>query len=329
MIKRLLCALLTVLLLFSFASCGKARDDGKFTIVCTLFPQYDWLRNVTHGAENVEIVLLISNGTDPHSYQPTASDIMTISNCDMIVYTGADSDQWVQKAIERSKNQDITKIKLTELDGIELQNISDSSHSHDHEHDEHDDHEGHSHSALDEHLYLSLHNAKAATLALKDELCKIDSSNAELYSKNATAYAKELDALDSAFRDDLAASGIEEPFMLFADRFPFVYLLSDLGISYSAAFEGCSADVDAGFDTVIRLIKEVDAHNAKFVAVTETSDKALARTVISSTKTKDQKIITLNAMQAVTSSQIDNGMTYLSVMKDNLNAVRLALGITN
>ena len=117
--------------------------------------------------------------------------------------------------------------------------------------------------------------------------------------------------------------------MLFADRFPFVYLLSDYRISYSAAFEGCSADVDAGFDTVIRLIKEVDAHNAKFVAVTETSDKALARTVISSTKTKNQEIITLNAMQAVTSSQIESGTTYLSVMKDNLNAVRRAVGITN
>lgn len=327
MIKRFICAILSFLLVFSFASCNfEKEDDGKLKIVCTLFPQYDWIKNITRNAENVEVTLLIANGTDPHSYQPTASDIMTISNCDMIVYVGKDSDMWVQKAIERSKNQNLKTVALSELEGIELRNISASSHSHkEHGHD----HEGHSHGTVDEHLYLSLHNAKAATSALATELSKIDTGNAELYKENALAYVQELDALDADFCTDLESANLEEPFMLFADRFPFVYLLSDYGISYSAAFEGCTADVDASFDTVVRLINEVDEHNAKYVAVTETSDKALARTVVSSTKTKNQEIIVLNAMQAVTRSQIENGTTYLSVMKDNLNTVRKAVGITN
>ncbi len=324
--KRTFCALLVLVLLFSLISCNTNKEEnGKIKIVCTLFPQYDWIKNVTQSSDNVEASLLIANGTDPHSYQPTASDVMTISNCDIIIYVGGDSDTWVQKAIERSKNKNINKIALSSLDGIELCNISASSHSHgEHEHE----YEGHSHGTVDEHLYLSLHNAKAATKALAIELCKIDADNAELYQENAAEYIRNLDKLDSDFRSDLESANIEEPFMLFADRFPFIYLLSDYKISYSAAFEGCTADVDASFDTIVRLIKEVDEHDAKYVAVTETSNKTLARTVITSTKSKSQEIIVLNAMQAVTSAQIESGTTYLSVMKDNLNTVRKAVGIT-
>ena len=327
MIKRIICLILAILLCFSLFSCNtQTEDDGKIKILCTLFPQYDWLKNITKGSETVEVSLLITNGADPHNYQPTAQDIMNISNCDAIVFVGGDSDVWVQKAIERSKNQALKSIALTELDGITLQNISASSHSHEEGEHAHE-HEGHSHGTLDEHLYLSLNNAIKATESLCDVLCEIDSESAELYKTNTKEYINKLSALNASFKEDLEKSQKEDAFMLFADRFPFVYLLSDYGISYSAAFEGCSTDASASFDTVIRLINEVDEHNAKYVAVTETSDKALARTVISSTKTKDQQIITLNSMQSVTKTQIEKGTTYLSVMEENLNSVRLAIGI--
>lgn len=325
--KRITCIILALILCFSLFSCNtQTANDEKINIICTLFPQYDWLKNITNGSDNVDVSLLITNGADPHSYQPTAQDIMNISNCDVIVLVGGDSEAWVQKAIERSKNKSLKSIELTKLDGVTLQNISSASHSHEeHEHE----HEGHSHSTLDEHLYLSLKNAIAATESLCDILCEIDSANTEVYKKNAKEYTKQLSSLDSNFAKDVANSQTKNAFMLFADRFPFVYLLEDYGISYAAAFEGCSTDASASFDTVIRLINEADEHGAKYITVTETSDKALANTVISSTKTKDQKIITLNSMQSITKAQIDKGTTYLSVMKDNLDLIRTAINIKN
>lgn len=326
--KKLLCLLLVLALALPLFSCARKEDDGKIRILATLFPQYDWLRQVVGDSETVELELLISNGTDPHSYQPTASDIAAISNCDMIVYVGGDSDNWVKKAIERSKNEDIITTVLTEIDGITLCNISSSSHSHEeHSHEGHS-HEGHSHAAFDEHLYLSLKNAAVASKAFADELSKLDPKNKELYLKNAEEYAKELLSLDNYLAEGVAATA-EEPFMLFADRFPFVYLLSEHHVHYAAAFDGCSADADAGFDTVIRLIKEADAHGVKYVTVTETSDKALANTVISSTKSKNQKILTLNSLQAITKAQIDSGATYISLMRENIDTILFGIGAKN
>lgn len=331
--KKILSALLALCILLSLCACtasSEQKSEAKLQILCTLFPQYDWLRNITNGVEGVEVSLIIANGTDPHSYQPTAADIMSISNCDMLVFVGGDSDTWVKKAIERSKNQNIKAVALTELEGITLQKISAESHSHEghsHEGHSHGDDHAHEHSALDEHLYLSLNNAIAATVALTKELNELDPENAEAYSQNAADYASKLIGLNKSFEGDLARLDAESKFILFADRFPFVYLLSDYGIHYAAAFEGCTTDVDADFDTVIRLIHEADEHNVKYIAVTESADTALASTVISSTQSKDQKIITLNSMQAITKTQIENGATYLSVMEENINKVKTALGL--
>ena len=326
--KKIISALLALCILFSLCACtasSEQKSEPRLRILCTLFPQYDWLRNVTEGIEGVEVSLIIANGTDPHSYQPTAADIMSISNCDMLVYVGGDSDTWVKKAIERSKNQDLTAVALTELEGITLQKISAESHSHE-GHSHGDDH-AHEHSALDEHLYLSLNNAITATIALTKTLTELDTQNAAAYIRNSTKYASKLYTLGRGLQSDLSTLDEESKFILFADRFPFVYLLSDYGIHYAVAFEGCTTDVDADFDTVIRLIHEADEHNVKYIAVTESGSTALASTVISSTKSKNQEIITLNSMQAVTKTQIENGATYLSVMEENINKVKTALGL--
>ena len=327
--KRLISLLLLLCLALSLFSCAKNENkdsEEKLAVLCTLFPQYDWLRNIIGDVEGVELSVIIANGADPHSYQPTAEDIMNISNCDILVYLGGDSDTWVKEALERSKNENIKAVALSELDGITLREISSSSHSHEgHERG----HEGHGHSSVDEHLYLSLKNASAATKALAELLSEKDPENREIYIKNAEEYSARIEALGKSFEEEISALDTEERFILFADRFPFIYLLSDYGVHYAAAFEGCTADVDADFDTVIRLIKEADEHNVKYVAVTESSDGALARTVAGSTKTREQKIITLQSMQAITRSQIESGITYLSVMEENLDAVKTALGIEN
>jgi zinc transport system substrate-binding protein len=312
------CILLVLSLLPFIPSCAEKQGSGKIRILCTLFPQYDWIKNIVGDSDTFSVELLIKNGTDPHSYQPTAADVMAISNCDLIVYIGAESDKWVQEALERSKNTDIQKIALSSLEGMTLRNISSHSHSHGEDHDH-----GHEHGAFDEHLWLSLGNAKTAVSALTEEICALDGKNAESYLKNAKDYIAELDALEQDFKT--AAELNDHPFVLFADRFPFVYLLSDCGIEYAAAFEGCTTDVDAGFDTVLGLIKEADTHGVKYIAVTETSDKSLAETVAASAK-GDQQIIVLNSLQSVNAKQLSDKVSYLGVMRENLAALKKALG---
>lgn len=330
MTKKIISILIIICTLLTLCACTSSNNDSanglnekaSVKILCTLFPQYDWVKNIVSGADNVSVSLIIANGTDPHSYQPTAADIMNISSCDMLIYVGGDSDTWIKEAIKQSNNENLTAIALADLDDIKLRNISSSSHSHDGE-----EHEGHSHSVIDEHLYLSINNATEAVGELATAISAIDPTSKELYHKNALEYIVKLKNLSEGFKNDIATVPEEDRFILFADRFPFVYLLSDYGIDYSAAFEGCTTDVDADFDTIIRLASEADEHNIKYIAVTEGSDKSLANTVIISTKSKDQKIITLNSMQSVTNKQIESGTTYLSIMESNINEVKTALGI--
>ena len=293
-----------------------------------MFPQYDWLSEIVGESEEIELSLIIQNGTDPHSYEPTAADILAISKADMIVYLGGESDRWVSEALERSDNKDIVRVELSKCEGVELHDISSASEGHSHgghDHDHHD-HEGHDHGTLDEHIWLSLNNAKAACKALAEKVSALDEDGAETYAENAKKYIERLDALDGEYKKAVESIAQEERFLLFCDRFPFVYLLEDYGIEYAAAFEGCSADADADFETVLRLIKEADEHSLSAVAVTESSDRALARTVLSSSEQGGGEIIVFNSLQSVNKGQIAEGISYLSVMEDNLKALRKALG---
>ena len=329
MVKRVFCAALALILLICacapLAACQKQGEDGKIHIVCTIFPQYDWMHNIIGESDGVELTLLINNGNDMHSYEPSAADIMEIADCDMIVYLGEGIDGWVSEAIERSGREDVKKVALAECEGVTLRNISSASHTHDHDH-EHDDHEGHDHGTLDEHLWLSLKNATVLTAALCDAICELDPENAESYRDNAAIYISDLTDLRFDFDTAVAKSDESERFMLFCDRFPFVYLLEELGIEYSAAFEGCSADVDADFGTVMRLIEEAEEHNVRYVALTESSDGSLARTVADSVKGREVGLLTFNSMQAVSKKQIDAGACYLSIMRENLRVLSIALG---
>lgn len=334
MVKRVFCAALALVLLICacapLAACQKQSDDGKIHIVCTIFPQYDWMRNIIGESDGVELTLLINNGNDMHSYEPSAADIMKIADCDMIVYLGESIDGWVSEAIERSGREDVKKVALAECEGVTLRNISSASHTHDHDHDhdhEHDDHDGHDHGALDEHLWLSLKNATVLTAALCDAICELDPENAESYRDNAARYILELTDLRFDFDTAVAKSDESERFMLFCDRFPFVYLLEELGIEYSAAFEGCSADVDADFGTVLRLIEEAEAHGVDYLAVTESSDGELARTVANAIDGREVRVLSFDSMQAVSKKEIEGGYSYLSIMRENLRVLSVALGV--
>ena len=319
MTKRFICLLLSLLLLLPLAlGCSKKRDDGKFTVICTVFPIYDWVCEILAGVDNVSVTLLVDSGTDPHSYNATAEDIAVISSSDMLIYVGGESDRWVEDAMKNAKGNAPETVRL--IDAVE-----DRLHEH-HGHSEDEECEdGHEHDAYDEHVWLSLKNAAHLTHAISERLSACLPDKAGMMAENTEKYISELSALDKELEG--AVLDAKRRVLLFADRFPFRYLTEDYGLEYHAAFEGCSADAEASFETVISLTDKLNELDLPYVMVTETSDKRLARTVISGSDKKTAEILTLDSMQSISHEDISGGqIKYTDVMRENVNVLKLALG---
>ena len=318
MIKRILTALLAVsLALTGFTGCGERERDDTLKIVCTVFPVYEWARNIVGDAENVELIWLVQNGTDSHSYQPTTADIVHMISCDLLLYVGSDPETWVEACLENRRSDDRMVVDLSKAEGVTLREISAESvlheeHDHDHDHD-------HDHGATDEHLWLSLRNAMACGTEIADLLCTLDPDGAERYRANWASYQQQLRDLDEAYVQAVAEA--RTPSVLVADRFPFVYLTEDYGIRYVAAFEGCTTEAEATPDTVIHLADHVDEWGLTFIVVTEGSDRSLAEGVRRATKTKNQEIAVLHSLQSVSRRQAEEGATYLGIMEENLRTL--------
>lgn len=320
--RRILAAVLMLcLLLGTLAGCARRENDGTVRVVCTVFPIYEWARGVVGETEGVEVILLVDNGTDLHSFQPTTQDLITMISSDLLLYVGGASESWVEQGLKNREDTAGTVLDLSTAEGVILRSPSAESiveeHDHSHGHDEGHDAE---HTETDEHIWLSLTNAAACTEAIADALCALDAANAEQYRQNAETYVERLLALDGAYADAVAQA--KEPTLLFADRFPFVYLAEDYGIRYVAAHAGCTTEVDATPSTVIHLAEHVDEWGLRTVCVTESSDGSLAQSVIRATEKKDQRIAVLDSMQSVTAEEIASGTTYFSIMEENLSVLR-------
>lgn len=499
--KKITALLLALMMLAGvLAGCGKPKDAGKagkLKVVTTIFPAYDWVRAILGDkAENAEITMLLDNGVDLHSYQPTADDIVKISDCDLFVYVGGESDGWVKNALKSAANRNMKVINLLEVLGdsvkteetVEGMQEDGHGHSHDeqlteddikdrtlsdfagawkslhpyllngdldkfcqHRAEEDEDssttkdtylekyktswqcdaekisisgntitftygdgktvsaeytyagyqpkrndegeirsvryqfettsadapkyvqfndhgHEpgeaehfhiyfgndgfdalmsaktnpffvkdtlsvedildelmGHDHGEeADEHVWLSLKNAKTLVAAISDALQELDPGNKDTYAANASAYIEELSTLDGEYQS--AVGGAAHKTVLFGDRFPFRYLVDDYGLSYYAAFAGCSAESEASFETVSFLAKKVDELKLPCVLTIEGKNHKLAETIVQSTAGKNQKVLTMDSMQSMTSKDAANGATYLSVMEQNLSVLKEALG---
>lgn len=502
----------TILLiaLMIFSSCSNNNDlagrDEKINIVCTTFPQYDWVREIIgEKIDDFNLTLLTNKGTDLHSYQPTAEDIAKISNSDLFIYVGGESDTWVDGALAGATNKNMKVINLVDvlgdlvkaeemIEGMqETEHDHDHDHSHDHEIEEEDiedrslmefsgdwkslyplllngnldkflehkaqedgddttsketyleryksswacdvdyisiegdtitftysdgtshkatyayagyniirdedgeisniryqfktedesvakyiqfnDHgykpgevehfhiyfgnedfdaltnsktnpffvpsnytteeiledlmgHGHSHdhdheAHSDEHVWLSLKNAKLIVKEVKDAIEELDNKNSETYTKNYTEYTRKLTELDTEYQKAVDSAKIKT--VLFADRFPFRYMVDDYGLSYHAAFLGCSAETEASFETIVFLSNKLEELKLNTVLVIENSNNKLADTVISNTSVKNQKILVMDSMQSVTESMMKGGYTYLSAMRSNLEVLKEAL----
>ena len=324
------------------AGCGKqneqtASDKTRLRVVTTIFPEYDWVREILGDkADNAEVTMLLDNGADLHSYQPTADDIVKISECDLFIYVGGESDDWVDDALKNAANKNMKVINLLEALGERVkteevvEGMQEEEHDHDHDHedaDEHDDAKEHDHeeeAEYDEHVWLSLKNAQTLCSAFSAVLQQIDPDNKDTYAANASAYIKKLSALDADYQAAVNAAACKT--VLFGDRFPFRYLVDDYGLSYYAAFAGCSAESEASFETISFLAKKVDELNLPCVLTIEGVQHKIAVTIVRNTAAKNQKVLTMDSMQSTTSKDAANGTTYLSVMERNLSVLKEALG---
>ena len=329
MIKKITSILIAMVLAFTGAGVwgatvvraesSSSESDNKLKIVATIFPEYDWTREILGDhLKDVDLTLLLDNGTDLHSFQPAVKDIMKVSSCDLLIYVGGESDQWIEDALKSAANPDMKTINLMETlkDFIKeeetVEGMQEKHHSHEEDEKEYD-----------EHVWTSLRNASAAAEVIADTLAELDPENSDIYKENLRSYQGELSSLDNEYQKTVDQSTHKT--LLFADRFPFRYLVDDYGLSYYAAFSGCSAESEASFKTITFLAEKVDELGLKEVFTIEKSDDRIAQTVIENTRDKDQKVAVLNSMQSITSEEIADGTTYLSIMEDNLKVLKAAL----
>ena len=384
MTKRLTAAILACLMCVMLLSActadtseGQTAADGKPTVMCTVFPVYDWVKNITRGSGKFDVRLLTANGGDLHSFQPSAKDIADIKNSELFVYIGGNSDQWADDIADESpqltllrlfdvlgdslaeENNDNTAVShshggtshihadTAEPDGnhthdehIDDNNTHDEhtddvySHDrHEHSHNEHADgdytHNIHSHDGhadekeYDEHIWLSLRLAEKSVTALRDELIALDPENEKIYTANAAEYIAALQSLDKEYMAATECS--RDKTVILADRFPFLYLMQDYGITCYAAFPGCTSDTAASFSTVVYLIERLNEHKKSAVLILEGSNQSVAETVIADSTQKGAAVEVINSCQSVTARDIQSGTSYLDIMRSNLNALKSAL----
>ena len=324
MFRRKVVFLLVMLFVIavSTTACGAVqKDDGKMHVVAAIFPLYDWTREIIgEKVQDVELTLLVNNGTDLHSYQPSASDLINISTCDVFLYVGGASDIWVEDALKNVTNPDMQVINLMDVLGsgaMEEELVDGMQHSHEeHNHD-------HEADAYDEHVWLSLNNAVLFVNHISKVLEAADAKNAELYRSNAVSYTDKLKALEADYRNTIEQAKTDT--LLFCDRFPFRYLTEDYGLKYYAAFPGCSAETEASFATIAFLAEKLEELQLPAVITIEGSDKKIAQTVIQNTESKNQEIVSLDSLQSVGKKDVENGVTYLSVMEKNLSVINQVL----
>ena len=326
--KKIISLLISITILTAlFAGCGStnkanAPEGDKLNVVTTIFPEYDWVREIA--GDRADITMLLDNGVDLHSYQPTADDVVKISTCDMFIYVGGKSDKWVDDALAEAINKDMTVINLMEVlgDAVKEEEVKEGMEAEEHEHEEGEE-EHEEGPEYDEHVWLSLKNAAVLCQHIADKLCELDPQGKDIYTANSAAYIEKLNSLDSEYKAAVDGAGTKT--LLFGDRFPFRYMADDYGLDYYAAFVGCSAETEASFETVTFLAQKTDELALPAVLTLEGADRRIAETIVQNTKTKDQKILALDSMQSVTAKDVENGASYLSIMEQNLAVLKEAL----
>ena len=301
------------------------NKDDEISVVTNIYPSYDWVKEIANDT-NVTVKNLTDKGINLHNFEPSAEDITSIKNANLFVYVGGESDEWAPDAIKESPN--VTAINMMEVlkDNIKpeevVEGMEDEDHDHDHDEDEHDEHHHHHDDEveMDEHVWLSLKNAKLVCNEICENLKKLSPKYADKFDENLKAYIEKLDALDKKYSEELSNQKFDT--VLFGDRFPFRYLVDDYNLKYYAAFVGCSQESEASFETIVFLANKVDELGLNSIFTLSDSDHKIAETIKENTKTKTQEIRVLNSLESVSSS---DKTSYLEIMEENLNTLKAGL----
>ncbi|MDR3279605.1 MAG: metal ABC transporter substrate-binding protein, partial [Synergistaceae bacterium] len=289
------------------------KDGSKVKVVATIFPQYDFTREIA--GDKIELSMLLRPGAESHSFDPTPQDIIDVKNCDVFIYVGGESDEWVKEILE---SMDTSKMKILSLmdmvEPVEEEIVEGME-------EEAEEEEGHDHEAeLDEHVWTSPVNVKLIVSAIADALCEADGGNARFYRNNAAAYLKKLDVLDADFKS--VADKAARKTIIVGDRFPFRYLADAYGLSYYAAFPGCSTETEASAGTIAFLIDKVKSERIPVVFNIELSNEKMSDVICEATGAKK---LLLHACHNITKKDFDNGANYIGLMTQNVKNLKEAL----
>lgn len=318
-LKRLFSLLLAgTMLLGGLSGCSApAEQEEGLSVVATIFPQYDFARQVMGGDDN--LTMLLRPGQEVHSYEPTPQDIIAIQNCDLFIYVGGESDAWIEDVLDGMDTSDMVILSLMDVvDPLEedTENVLENPEEHNHEEDGTHLHE----EEYDEHVWTSPKNAMLITQAICDALCEIDPDNAGQYQANTADYLTQLEALDAAFREVIGDA--QRDTLFFGDRFPLLYFVREYGLNYYAAFPGCASETEPSAATVARLIDLVREEAAPVVYQIELSNGNIARSIADSS---GARVETFYTCHNITADDFNAGETYLSLMQRNVESLKEAL----
>ncbi len=295
-------------MLFALGSCGvSVPSSEKLSVVTTIFPPYDFAKAVA--GDRVDLSVLVTV-TDSHSFSPTAADMAQIEECDVFIYTGGDTDRWAEDFLERIDCADKILINMMELCAL---------HQSEHHHEQ-----GHKHSnSYDQHVWLDPHNAMSITAAICDALCKLDPQGKSFYAERTASYLAELEALDADFRTIVKSAKYDT--IIVADQFPYLYLCEAYGLHYHSALSGCGSASDLAAIEYDRLASELANTEIAIVFCTEYSDRSVAQTVLRECGRDNIQILPLHSCHTLSRSAIEKGTTYLSLMRENMRVLSIAL----
>lgn len=321
--RRLLSGLLALVLAMSLTACGQPPlpEDGKIQVVCTLFPYYDFARQI--GGDDVDVTLVVPAGRETHSFEPTPMDVIRISQADVFIYNGGESEQWVADILDAA-GEDIPCV-LSMMDAAELreeelvEGMQSGASAHDH-HDHDEDEDNGEEIEYDEHIWTSPVTAMALCRTITDGLCQADPDHADSFRARLADYLAALEALDETFREIVA--GGSRDLLVFGDRFPLLYFCREYGLDYRAAFHGCAGDTEPSLTTLKYLIDLVSEQHIPVVYTIELSSRKVAKAIA---ETTGAQVRTFHSCQTVSRAEFDAGVTYLQLMEANADVLREGL----
>lgn len=309
--KKVIILIFTLLIIVGITGCGSFKDNNKITILTTSFPSYDFARAITKDSDLIEVEMLLKPGAETHDFEPTPKDIKNIKNSDIFIYVGGDSDNWIDNILDDINLNQTKIIKLMDLVATVEEEVIEGMEEHE---------EGKEEIEYDEHVWTSPVNAITIINKLKDIIIDIDKKNKKLYENNAEIYINEIENIDKEIRDVVNTAKRKE--IIFGDRFPFRYFVDTYGLTYYAAFPGCSEQTEASAKTIAFLINKIKEDKIPVIFKIELSSGKIAEQIAQETKAK---VLEFNSAHNISANDFNNSVTYIDIMKNNIEVLREAL----